>query len=333
MALWCIKGGRTGEREQRMIEHSVVAIGWETLGDLSIFSDKEELMIKYQEAFPDAARRRTAHHVGQLYSFVKRIKIDDLVVVPLKTQSAIAIGEIKSDYLFSEEHGQDMRHIRKVEWIRTDLPRTAFDQDLLYSFGAFMTVCQITRNDAERRVRALLRGEQTQPVDEEEIDDQSADVEQIARDQLLKHISQKYRGHELARLVEAVLSAQGMTVERMNPGPDGGVDILAGSGAMGFDSPCICVQVKSSDTPVGVDVFRALKGTMDSFNADQGLLVSLGGFKSSTLSEALNSFFRVRLWDSGDLINAIIRYYDKLPDTIQAEIPLKRVWALALEED
>ena len=333
MALWCIKGGRTGEREQRMIEHSVIAIGWETLGDLSTCSDKDELMIKYQEAFPDAARRRTAHHVGQLYSFVNRIKIDDLVVVPLKTQSAIAIGEIKSDYLFSEEYGQDMLHIRKVAWIRTDLPRTAFDQDLLYSFGAFMTVCQIIRNDAERRVRALLRGEQTQPVDEEEIDDQSADVEQIARDQLLKHISQKYRGHELARLVEAVLSAQGMTVERMNPGPDGGVDILAGSGAMGFDSPCICVQVKSADTPVGVDVFRALKGTMDSFNADQGLLVSLGGFKSSTLSEALNSFFRVRLWDSGDLINAIIRYYDKLPDTIQAEIPLKRVWALAFEED
>ncbi len=333
MALWCIKGGRNGEREQRMIERSIVAIGWQELGDLSVYSDKEALMTKYQDAFPDAERRRVAHHVGQLWSFVNRIKINDLVVVPLKTQSAIAIGEFKSDYLYSEEYGQDMRHIRKVEWFRTDLPRNTFDQDLLYSFGAFMTVCQITRNDAERRVRALLRGEQVQPLDEEEIDDQSTDVEQIARDQILKHISQKYRGHELARLVESVLSAQGMTVERMNPGPDGGVDILAGSGAMGFDSPRICVQVKSSDTPVGVEVFRALKGTMDSFSADQGLLVSLGGFKNSTLNEALTSFFRVRLWDSGDLINLIIRYYDQLPDTVQAEIPLKKVWALALEED
>ena len=316
-----------------MIDHSVVSIGWEALGDLSNCRTREELLAKYQEIFHDAERRRMANHVGQLWAFVRRIKINDLVLVPLKTQSAIAIGKITSDYTFTEEYGQDMRHVRKVNWIKTDLPRTAFEQDLLYSFGAFMTVCQITRNDAENRVQAILRGDRTITDDDEVIEGQSADVEQIARDQILKHISQKYRGHELARLVEAVLTAQGMTVERMDPGPDGGVDILAGSGAMGFDSPRICVQVKSSDSPVGVDVFRALKGTMDSFSADQGLLVSLGGFKNTTMREAMNSFFRVRLWDSGDLINAIIRYYDELPDTIQAEIPLKRVWALAMEED
>ena len=29
------------------------------------------------------------------------------------------------------------------------MPRTAFEQDLLHSFGAFMTVCNISRNDAE----------------------------------------------------------------------------------------------------------------------------------------------------------------------------------------
>lgn len=333
MALWCIKGGRTGEREQRMIDHSVIAIGWEAFDDLSVYQNREELVSKYQEVYPDAGRRRQAHHVGQLWAFVKRMEIDDLVVVPLKTQSSIAIGVIKSDYSYTEELGQDMRHIRKVEWIRTDMPRTDFDQDLLYSFGAYMAVCQITRNDAENRVRALLRGERIPVEGEEEIEEQSADVEQIARDQILKHINHKYKGHELARLVEAVLSSQGMIVERMDPGPDGGVDILAGSGTMGFNSPRICVQVKSSDTPVGVDVFRELKGAMDSFNADQGLLVSLGGFKNTTMRESLNSFFRVRLWDSGDLLNAIVQCYDKLPDSIQAEIPLKRVWALALEED
>ena len=51
------------------------------------------------------------------------------------------------------------RHTRPVQWLQTDIPRTTFEQDLLYSFGAFMTVCKISRNDAEsRRVAAVLEG-------------------------------------------------------------------------------------------------------------------------------------------------------------------------------
>ena len=49
-----------------------------------------------------------------------------------------------------------MRHQRSVEWISDGIPRDVIDQDLLYSLGAFLTVCQISRNDAERRIKALL---------------------------------------------------------------------------------------------------------------------------------------------------------------------------------
>jgi restriction system protein len=31
-----------------------------------------------------------------------------------------------------------LRHIRKVEWLCTDLPRTAFSHDIFYSLGIFM---------------------------------------------------------------------------------------------------------------------------------------------------------------------------------------------------
>jgi restriction system protein len=43
-----------------------------------------------------------------------------------------------------------------VTWLVTDLPRIAFDRDLLYSFGASLTVSSVSRNDAERRVRAMI---------------------------------------------------------------------------------------------------------------------------------------------------------------------------------
>ena len=53
------------------------------------------------------------------------------------------------------------------------------------------------------------------------------------------------------------------------PGADGGVDILAGKGPLGFDPPRLVVQVKSQDAPVDVGVLRELQGVMHQFNADQ----------------------------------------------------------------
>lgn len=97
----------------------------------------------------------------------------------------------------------------------------------------------------------------------------------------------------------------------------------------GFDSPRLCVQVKSQSSPVDVSVFRGLIGTMDAFDAEQGLLVAWGGFKDTVVREARSAFFRVRLWDAGDLLDAVFWNYDKLPEEMQAELPLKRIWALA----
>ncbi len=101
---------------------------------------------------------------------------------------------------------------------------------------------------------------------------------------------------------------------------------------MGFDQPRLCVQVKSSDTPVDVTVLRELKGVIDDLEADQCLLVSWGGFKQSVLNESRRRFFKIRLWDAGDLVNAILEHYDQLSKDLQAELPLKRIRSLVLEE-
>ena len=101
---------------------------------------------------------------------------------------------------------------------------------------------------------------------------------------------------------------------------------------MGFEAPRIAVQVKSSDAPVDVGVLRELQGVMQRFEADQGLIVSWGGFKATVIREARQLFFRIRLWDSGAVIAALSEHYDRLPDTRQAEIPMKQVWTLVVEE-
>ena len=148
----------------------------------------------------------------------------------------------------------------------------------------------------------------------------------------LGYLEQHFKGHDLARLVDAVLKAQGYMTELSAPGPDGGVDILAGRGALGLEGPRLCVQVKSSQSSADVNILRALQGIMQTFKADQGLLVSWGGFTKAVENESRLSFFSVRLWDAGDLVEAVLGNYDKLPKELQTELPLKRIWALVIEE-
>ena len=117
------------------------------------------------------------------------------------------------------------------------------------------------------------------------------------------------------------------------PGPDGGVDILAGKGPMGFDMPRLCIQVKSGDAPVDGRVFRELRGVMEDRGADQGLLVSWSGFTRPAIEEARRQFFRIRLWDAGTLVGKVLDNYEKLSEELRAELPLKRLWALVLEDE
>jgi restriction system protein len=334
MSLWMVRAGRHGEQEDGALREGVVTIGWKDLPNLSGIKNKEKLEEVYVKTYPDAKKNTVANEVGQIWTFMSRIKKGDLVALPLKKQAVIAIGKVEDDWYEYKELAENVNHIRKVKWIK-NIPRTAFDQDLLYSFGAFMTVCEIKRNEAERRVKELLQKESYQedvvkPVESSE--EGAIDIEQYSRDEIVKFIGRKFKGHDLARLVEAVIHAQGYVTLKSDPGPDGGVDILAGAGPLGFDNPKICIQVKSSASPVDVKVLRELQGVMSKVRAEQGLLVSWGGFNNKAIQEARDAFFSIRLWDSGDLLEAIFKYYERFNDELKAELPLKRIWGLVLEE-
>ena len=47
--------------------------------------------------------------------------------------------------------------------------------------------------------------------------------------------------------------------------------------------------------------------------------------------ELRNQFFRVRVWDAEDLLNAVFRNYEQLSEELRADLPLKRIWSLVEE--
>ena len=107
---------------------------------------------------------------------------------------------------------------------------------------------------------------------------------------------------------------------------------FAGSGPLGFDSPRLCVEVKSEGGPIDRSSVDKLLGAVSKFGAGEGLFVSWGGFKSNVQKELAASFFRVRLWTQKDLLEQLFAHYDHLDEDLKAELPLKRIWTVAVQE-
>lgn len=344
MAIWIVRAGKHGQFEQKFIQESRVYVTWDQLdANLADLRERGDLSKTLVARYPDKKPNAIANWVTQIWPFAHEMKRGDLVVIPLKRQPAIQIGEITGDYHFEPAGPDPFFHWRSVKWIGEAIPRVNFGKDLLYTFGAFMTICRVKRNNAEARI-AAMRSNDWKPEaavatakvavaasDEEQATD--SDLEELARDQIAQLISARFKGHDLTRLVEAILRAQGYTTYRSQEGPDGGVDILAGSGPLGFGSPRMCVEVKSGDALIDRPTVDKLLGAMTKFGAQEGLFVSWSGFKSNVQKELAGSFFRLRLWTQKELLEQLFASYDQLDEDLRAELPLKRAWMIAAQDE
>lgn len=342
MSIWLVRAGSSGEYESKFLDDGRIYLTWYDLSiNLKSLSTQEELRAHLFEQYPDSKKGRINNWSSQIWPIAHRMEIGDWVVLPSKKKASIHFAKITGEYEHHPDGPNPYFHSRKVEWFAQDIPRGHFEQDLLYSFGAFMTVCRITRNNAEARIRSMADSEWkypkisatiTSPEDDEEQSQAEFDIERLAKDQIARVIASRFTGHKLSELVDAILKAKGFLTYRAPPGPDKGVDLLAGAGALGFEGPKICVQVKSGDTPVDRPTLDQLIGAMQNVGAESGLLVSWSGFKGTVDKELPAQFFRVRLWDQDNLINEIFENYEQLEEEIRADLPLKRAWMLADQE-
>ena len=341
---WLIRAGKSGERDDFAIEGGLAGGGFHEVPDLSDTRSRDQVREIVRRALPAASDGRITNFTGQLWALRSRVRPGDLAVLPLKTTSQVAVGVVTEGYKYRDDEISSRRHVVGVDWKRSDVPRTAVRQDLLYSLGAFMTVCEIKRNDGAWRLQQLLKsgsdpGARVEAVEASEAggtdttdaSESTFDLERLGRDQIQTRVAEQFAGHGLSALVAAVLQAEGFFTKVARPGPDGGIDVFAGKGPLGLDPPLLIVQVKSSPTPVDAKVVRELHGVLSTHGAEQALLVAWGGVNKTARQELRSQFFRVRVWDADDLLDAVLRNYEEFSDELRADLPLKRVWTLVDE--
>ena len=332
MAVWVIKGGRAGEHEDAFLAKGVVSLGFDLQQSISDFADRDALR--------EIAESRNG--ADQMWRFYKEIAAGDLVVLPRKRTNQVALGRISGPYAYQPEAvSQYVPHVRAVDWEVTDIPRSNFDRDLLNSFGSQLTLSQPGAPNAATRINRIASAylgvitddgadAESAAISPTEIPDddginEEIDIDREIKDRIIARLRQKYAGSRLEYLVSSILDVSGYTVLQTRAGADGGIDILAGKGELGFGQPRLCVQVKGRTSPVDLAEYDRLRGNIATFRAEHGLLVSLGGFTKPVHDRNEQQFFEIRLWGPEKLADRLLECYDSLPPDIRAEIPLDTV--------
>ena len=218
---WVVRAGRYGERDSWALQQGFSGGGWGEIPDLTACTTREEVGEVLAKVYADANDGALANRTGQMWALRGRIAPGDLMVMPLKTTKRIAIGLVTNGYEYlAEQDDPDCRHVVRVDWKVTDLPRTAMKQDLLFSLGSALSIFAPSKNHAVDRLRvllekgtdpgqvpfmgpALLVGPSKRSLPDDDVDEPElhADIDEIALDRITSKIEEEFAGHGLATLI------------------------------------------------------------------------------------------------------------------------------------
>ena len=310
------------------LNQNIIAIGWDAIGDLSrIEPTREAYKNEYIRAYPNAKKGSVATGAGMLYRFSCEMQKGDYIVFPSKIDRKINIGIVESDY-FHDDAAAMYPNQRKVKWLR-HLPRTAFSQGALYEVGSALSFFQV-KNYSDEFLKALDRnftGNNLESETDETVARTAEEIIESTKDFILKELSKRLKGYALEEFIADLLQAMGYRTTLSPHGGDNGVDITAYKDEL---PPRIVVQVKSQDGDIKETTIQSLKGAMR--EGDYGVFITLSDYTKNA-QKYLDNTPIIRGINGTELVDLILKYYDKLSEQYKRIIPLKMVYIpIAVEE-
>lgn len=313
--------GIHGQDDHLFLKQSKIALGWHEFGDLSkVEATREAFKDKYIKSYPHAKKGAIATSSGMLYRFIYEVKIGDYIVFPSKSDCMINIGVVEGEYAYVQAASEYVQQ-RTVKWLK-HLPRTAFSQGALYEIGSAMSLFTV-KNYAGEFLAALDKNFKADIVDTDSDESVAAtynDIVESTRDFILKELSKNLKGYDLEEFVADLLNAMGYRTTISPHGGDSGIDITAYKDEL---PPRILVQVKSQDSDIKETLIQSLKGAMR--EGDYGLFVTLSNYTKNAMKYLENTPI-IRGINGTELVDLILKYYDRLSEKYKKMIPLKMVY-------
>ncbi len=346
--IWMVRAGSGSFLIDEFLDEEIATIGWNELKKLPHGITYQALKDKFKETYPDDSDGRVNQSVGQIWRLFSDFKIGDKVITYDSNTRVYYLGEIKSNYKYSEDF--TYHHYRKVEWYDGAVERDLLKVRSKNTLGSTLTIFEIVLdiwNDLienhpgyvseedwqeAKQMAEIFKKDEQEDVSrktssfEEELDDLRKDVVSKSTE-FIKDIIVTLSWQDSERLVAGVMRAMGYKTRLTDKGPDMGSDIIASPDGLEMVEPIIKVEVKhrkTSKDKVGAPDLRNFIGGLRP--PTKGIYVSTTGFSKDAKIEADRSNFQVTLVDLDRLVELIMEYYESLDQETKALVPLRKIY-------
>ena len=110
--VWLLAPGPGASRWDEFQRESIIAIGWDELGDLSEYPTRDSIHEKLRDLYD---WKDPKHNSLACYQFAHEMRPKDHVVIKQGRQFFLGHGVVQSEYRFDESR-PEFRHIRRVRW-------------------------------------------------------------------------------------------------------------------------------------------------------------------------------------------------------------------------
>lgn len=330
--IWMVRAGKGGYLMDEFLKNNIVAIGWNDLGEIHSELSYEQLKDKFREVYHEDPDGRVNQSVGQLWKFVKEFQKGDKVITYDSSSRLYYIGQIESEYKFSNEF--QYYHFRDVKWEEKGIDRDILSIDLKNVLGSILTIFELSIeqwNEIQKSKKISLVDKNYDEAEEQLSRYERQELQQLKDDvasrslEFVKDIITNLSWQDTEKLVAGLLRSLGYKTRLTSVGGDLGYDIIASADVLGLDGPQIKVEVKKRSTEkVGTPEIRNFIGGLRGHH--KGIFVTTSGFTKEARYEAERANFPITLIDSDWLVDLIIANYEALDPDIKALIPLRKVY-------
>ncbi len=342
MTVW---GVHSDQPELDLVGNGFVAIGWDDIGDLSDLGlDKDELKERIAAARPWAKAGAIPVWAGVLLRFRYEMQPGDLVIYPYKPDSTLNFGRIMSDYYY-EASAEQHRNRRKVEWLKTGIPRAEFSKGARYEVGSAVTLFRVKTHDKE--FVDFVEG--TKPVTAESpasapavsVDQAAAQaeeepnaerIEEYTRDFVIETLLRELDGPRFEHFVAHLMEAMGYRAQVTPASGDGGVDVIAHRDPLGLEPPIIKIQCKRVVGGIGAPEVQKLTGSLAPGGSELGLFVTLGTFFRDAVHIG-RTRQDLRLVNGNEFVDLVLEHYERLGSEWKRILPLRRLYVVDREPE
>jgi restriction system protein len=245
---WMVRAQRGDRLYELFKEHSIVAIGWHELGDLTSATTRNALVERIHKVWPGGKAQADAMAAGQLHRFRTEMKVGDGIVTYDPSRRVYLVGAITGDYRWSPSLDPENANMRDVAW-KGEVSRDLLSLESRNSLGAISTLFLLPKDTADDLDRALATKApaSTAPASEA-VNETEKDVLKDIEDRAFEFIKDKLvrlDWDQMQELVAGLLRSMGYKTRVSPSGPDRGKDIVAAPDGLGFESPRIVVEVST----------------------------------------------------------------------------------------